>query len=127
MKIDYAELYDRLKGTDLESWIEPLPDLIAHGLRPERHGLMPEWENALARLPSVEGNAVDGVWSGRGPVGGRGMGVSVQDRATAVVTHNHVTRTWKGIGVFGDATLATAEKGERLVAAMMEDLVAALA
>lgn len=59
MKIDYTELYEQLKGSDLESWIELLPELISHGLRPERHGLMPQWEEALANLPTVENNSVE--------------------------------------------------------------------
>ena len=52
MKIDYTELYPRLKGTSLEPWIDPLPNLIAHQLRPERHGKLPEWEQTLALLPA---------------------------------------------------------------------------
>jgi len=54
MKIDYTKFYELLKGTDLESWIEQLPERIAHGLRHERHGLLPQWEAALAKLPIVE-------------------------------------------------------------------------
>ncbi len=70
------------------------------------------WDGVAVRHRAsalVDNNVVDGVWSGRGPVGGRGVGISVQDRATAVVTHNYVTRTWKGIGVFGDATASVME------------------
>lgn len=59
MKIDYTELYEQLKGSDLESWNAVLPDLIAHGLRPERHGLMPQWEEALAQLPTIGSNSVE--------------------------------------------------------------------
>ena len=59
MKIDYSELYEQLKGTDLESWIQVLPDLIAHGLRPERHGLMPQWEDILGQLPEGVPNTVE--------------------------------------------------------------------
>lgn len=59
MKIDYTELYERLKDTDLEAWNHVLPDLIAHGLRPERHGLMLQWEEALEKLPRFENNTVE--------------------------------------------------------------------
>ncbi|MDH3982509.1 MAG: DUF1698 domain-containing protein, partial [Kiritimatiellaceae bacterium] len=52
MKIDYTELYELLKGTDLEPWIKLLPERIAHGLRYERHGRLPEWEQVLAELPN---------------------------------------------------------------------------
>ncbi|WP_136081394.1 tRNA 5-methoxyuridine(34)/uridine 5-oxyacetic acid(34) synthase CmoB [Pontiella desulfatans] len=54
MKIDYTPFYKMLKGTDLEPWIGLLPERIAHGLRYERHGKLPEWEEALAKLPDVE-------------------------------------------------------------------------
>lgn len=59
MKIDYTELYEQLNGTDLEPWIELLPDLISHGLRPERHGLIAKWKEALANLPAPEINSVE--------------------------------------------------------------------
>jgi tRNA (mo5U34)-methyltransferase len=54
MKIDYSEFYGQLKGTPLEPWIELLPERIAHGLRYERHGKLPEWESVLAQLPNVD-------------------------------------------------------------------------
>ncbi|WP_372799207.1 tRNA 5-methoxyuridine(34)/uridine 5-oxyacetic acid(34) synthase CmoB [Pontiella sp.] len=54
MKIDYSELYEQLKDTDLAAWNDVLPERIAHGLRPERHGLLPQWEQALAALPVVD-------------------------------------------------------------------------
>ncbi|MEI6893013.1 MAG: tRNA 5-methoxyuridine(34)/uridine 5-oxyacetic acid(34) synthase CmoB [Pontiella sp.] len=59
MKIDYSEFYEQLKGSDLEPWLEQLPDLIAHGLRPERHGLMPQWEEALAKLPAAKNPSIE--------------------------------------------------------------------
>ena len=59
MKIDYTEFYEQLQGTDLEPWIELLPERIAHGLRYERHGLLPQWEKALANLPTLESNSVE--------------------------------------------------------------------
>jgi tRNA (mo5U34)-methyltransferase len=54
MKIDYTEFYEQLQGTPLQPWIEALPGRISHGLRYERHGLLPQWEEALARLPNLE-------------------------------------------------------------------------
>ncbi|QBG48262.1 tRNA 5-methoxyuridine(34)/uridine 5-oxyacetic acid(34) synthase CmoB [Verrucomicrobia bacterium S94] len=59
MKIDYSELYEQLKDSDLESWIPLLPELIAHSLRPERHGLLPKWQKVLEQLPVVENNTVE--------------------------------------------------------------------
>jgi tRNA (mo5U34)-methyltransferase len=58
MKIDYSEFYRQLKGTLLEPWIEALPERIAHGLRYERHGNLPQWEQALAQLPKLESSLV---------------------------------------------------------------------
>lgn len=54
MEIDYSEFLRQLENTPLASWIESMPERIAHGLRHERHGLLAKWEAALARLPIVE-------------------------------------------------------------------------
>ena len=59
MKIDYSEFYRQLKGSPLEPWIALLPERIAHGLRYERHGLLPQWEAALAKLPELDSSRVD--------------------------------------------------------------------
>ncbi|MEN8255910.1 MAG: tRNA 5-methoxyuridine(34)/uridine 5-oxyacetic acid(34) synthase CmoB [Verrucomicrobiota bacterium] len=59
MKIDYTEFYQHLAGTPLETWIEALPERIAHGLRHERHGLLRQWEESLAQLPHLEGISVE--------------------------------------------------------------------
>jgi len=59
VKIDYSELCQLLAGTSLEAWTVQLPERIAHGLRPERHGLMPQWEEALARLPTPGNSLVE--------------------------------------------------------------------
>ncbi len=59
MKIDYSEFYQLLAGTELESWIGLLPERIAHGLRYERHGLLPQWEEVLAELPVLESSTVE--------------------------------------------------------------------
>ena len=58
MKIGYSEFYGQLKNTPLEPWIELLPERIAHGLRYERYGLLPRWEEALAQLPELKPSAV---------------------------------------------------------------------
>jgi len=59
MKIDYSEFLQSLEGTTLEAWFGSLPERIARGLRPERHGLMPQWEEALARLPTLGSTLVE--------------------------------------------------------------------
>jgi len=54
MKLDYIEFFRQLESAPLEPWIELLPERITHGLRYERHGLLPQWEEILAQLPVVE-------------------------------------------------------------------------
>ena len=73
MKIDYSELYGLVKGTDLEPWTGLLPERIAHGLRYERHGLLPQWEEVLAGLPTPE----EGVVEATSPPLDRGSDVPV--------------------------------------------------
>ncbi|MBN2161671.1 MAG: tRNA 5-methoxyuridine(34)/uridine 5-oxyacetic acid(34) synthase CmoB [Pontiellaceae bacterium] len=54
MKIDYTEFYPLLQDSPLESWIGRLPGSIAQGLRYERHGNLPSWEEAIDQLPPAE-------------------------------------------------------------------------
>jgi len=53
MRIDYSEFYPLLERSPLASWAEMLPARIADGLRYERYGNLPKWEEALAKLPAV--------------------------------------------------------------------------
>jgi len=59
MKIDYTEFYPLLNGTQLEPWIDVLPERIAHGLRHERHGNLPRWEEVLAHLPQTQTDTIE--------------------------------------------------------------------
>jgi len=59
VKIGYSEFFQLLEGTSLEMWASQLPKRIAHGLRPERHGLMPQWEEALIQLPTLGSSLVE--------------------------------------------------------------------
>jgi tRNA (mo5U34)-methyltransferase len=59
VKIDYSEFFQHLKATPLEAWIDPLPEKIVQGLHPDRHGLMPQWEKALAQLPTTGNSSVN--------------------------------------------------------------------
>lgn len=53
----------------------------------------------------ISNNVIDGVDKARGAVigGGRGVGIGATWNARATIISNHVTRYWKGIGVFVDA------------------------
>ena len=57
----------------------------------------------------IENNVIDGLDAGVGSPAGRGVGIALADRCTARVYHNYVTRTWKGIGVFGSPTAVVRE------------------
>ncbi len=59
MKINYADFYQQLKDTPLEAWTQQLPERITHGLRPERHGLLPQWEKILEQLPTLKTTRVE--------------------------------------------------------------------
>ncbi len=59
MKIDYSNFFQALQDSPLNPWIDQLPERIAHGLRPERHGLLPQWEAALTKLPTPENSSVE--------------------------------------------------------------------
>lgn len=52
--LDYGHLFSWLEESPLANWGEPLPELIAHQLRRERWGDMPEWEQALKDLPQID-------------------------------------------------------------------------
>lgn len=59
----------------------------------------------------IEDNVIDGVdkAGARSRGGGRGVGIGLTWDARAEVRRNHVTRYWKGIGVFVDARAAVEE------------------
>lgn len=58
MKIDYTGFYRRLHETALAPWIDLLPERIAHSLRNERHGLLPQWEGILHQLPDLAADRI---------------------------------------------------------------------
>lgn len=79
-------------------------DFVLTGCRIERNS----WDGvALYRgaRAQLHDNLIDGVdhASGAGIGGGRGVGIGLTWDAEAEITGNHVTRYWKGIGVFVDA------------------------
>ncbi len=66
---DYTAFLDRLsRHTDdkLRHWAAQLPEQIAYGLRPERYGDLPRWQQAVAVLPEVD---VQERWLDRDRVG----------------------------------------------------------
>ena len=57
--LDYGPLFCWLEESDLSHWGQELPQLIAHQLRRERWGDMPEWEETLRRLPEIDPLHID--------------------------------------------------------------------
>jgi len=57
--MDVAHLQAALAEGPLARWAGMLPDQVARGLDPRRHGDLPRWEAALASLPAVRPSAVD--------------------------------------------------------------------
>ncbi len=59
MKIDYTPFYPLLQDTPLHEWHKWLPGSIASNLSYDRHGLLPQWEEALESLPSLQTTSVE--------------------------------------------------------------------
>lgn len=52
--IDYAPLFQALKGTPLEHWLDPLPAALAQRLQAAaKHGDLPRWQACLEQLPAA--------------------------------------------------------------------------
>lgn len=52
--LNYDQLLSWLEESPLADWRQELPEILAHQLRVERWGDMPEWQEALKRLPEVD-------------------------------------------------------------------------
>ena len=57
--IDYSRLYDALRGTPLEQWLDTLPAQIQERLHPGQNRLIPEWQGMLESLPEWPVSSVD--------------------------------------------------------------------
>lgn len=57
--IDFAPLYQKLLGTELEPLALALPDLLEQQLSEKRHGDLTRWLSALESLPAVEPGNID--------------------------------------------------------------------
>jgi len=55
----YQSLFDLIKDTPLEPWLETMAQQIASGLDNARHGDLPRWEKALSQLPEIAVAEVD--------------------------------------------------------------------
>ena len=51
--MSYQSLFDLIKDTPLEPWLETMEQQIASGLDNARHGDLPRWEKALSELPEI--------------------------------------------------------------------------
>ncbi len=58
--IDYAPLFQTLKGTPLEHWLDPLPAALERRLdAAAKHGDLARWQSCLAQLPAAQPSSVD--------------------------------------------------------------------
>jgi len=57
--MSYQSLFDLIKDTPLEPWLETMAQQIASGLDNTRHGDLPRWEKALSQLPEIAVAEVD--------------------------------------------------------------------
>ena len=57
--MSYQSLFDLIKDTPLEPWLETMEQQIASGLDNARHGDLPRWEKALSELPEIAVAEVD--------------------------------------------------------------------
>lgn len=55
----YQSLFEKMKDTRLEIWLETLEQQIELGLSEKRHGDLVRWRKALAELPSIDAEIVD--------------------------------------------------------------------
>ncbi|MDW7747808.1 tRNA 5-methoxyuridine(34)/uridine 5-oxyacetic acid(34) synthase CmoB [Halomonas sp.] len=52
---EHRALYQAFLDQGLEAWLARLPDQLARGLDRQRHGDLPAWEKAVAKLPPLPG------------------------------------------------------------------------
>ncbi len=57
--MDVRHLQAALAGGPLARWAGSMPEQVARGLDPRRHGDLPRWQAALASLPAVRPTGVD--------------------------------------------------------------------
>ena len=50
----YESLFELMKDTRLEPWLEIIEQQIADGLDHMRHGDLPRWQEVISRLPEIE-------------------------------------------------------------------------
>ncbi|MDH5765350.1 MAG: tRNA 5-methoxyuridine(34)/uridine 5-oxyacetic acid(34) synthase CmoB [Gammaproteobacteria bacterium] len=55
----YDSLFDKIRGTLLEPWLDTLEQQIETGLNQGRHGDLPRWQNALDKLPNINAAITD--------------------------------------------------------------------
>lgn len=58
-KIDYSDLLEALSDTKLAPWLATLPEQIENGLCEKRFGDLPQWLDALDKLPDVDTDEIE--------------------------------------------------------------------
>ena len=57
--IDYSELLQFIRHSELSPWAEQLPQHIAEGLSTKRFGDLPAWYDALNTMPNIQTNKLE--------------------------------------------------------------------
>ena len=57
--MSYQSLFDLIKDTPLEPWLDTMEQQIESGLDSVRHGDLPRWQKALSELPEIGVDEVD--------------------------------------------------------------------
>ena len=57
--MSFDRLYELLRGTELESWLETLDKQIQQGLCNDTYGKLAGWKRALKELPEIQSQRVD--------------------------------------------------------------------
>ena len=57
--MDIEKLFELMRGTELESWLEVLEKQIQQGLCNDTYGKLSGWKEALASLPEIDVDAID--------------------------------------------------------------------
>jgi len=57
--MNFDRLYELMKGTELESWLEILDEQIQQGLCNDTYGKLAGWKDALKELPDIAAHYVD--------------------------------------------------------------------
>lgn len=57
--MSFKRLYELIKDTDLEPWLETMPQQIERAMHDDVNGKFPQWKDTLKQLPVINGAKID--------------------------------------------------------------------